>query len=156
MYEQWWERLYTYLHRIIADRDDAYDICQEAFIRLYARGSVPEEPGAWLVSVANNLLRDRSRTRRRRSRILLEHRGDVPVGGTVETPDASIEREEIRQQVRVALDALPLRQRQVLLLRASGMKYRQIAAALDMPVTSVGQTLARAMKAFRENHRERG
>jgi RNA polymerase sigma factor (sigma-70 family) len=50
---------------------------------------------------------------------------------------------------RTALDSLPLRDRQLLLLRYEGYSYRELASALDLTETSVGTLLARAKDAFR-------
>jgi RNA polymerase sigma factor (sigma-70 family) len=52
--------------------------------------------------------------------------------------------------VRAAIDRLPERERRMLLLRAEGYSYRDIAAALDLNEASVGVLLARARRAFRE------
>jgi RNA polymerase sigma factor (sigma-70 family) len=76
------------------------------------------------------------------------------MGARPADPSERLERAEERQRVWSSLDGLPLRQRQVLLLRAQGMSYAEIAAALEIPMASVGQTLARALEAFRRVHRE--
>jgi RNA polymerase sigma-70 factor (ECF subfamily) len=149
-----WKTLYRYTHRMTGDPDTACDVAQEAFVRLYQRGSLPAQAGAWLVAVVNNLLRDQGRKRDRQSRLLSRWRGDAPVGAHTVDPGESLEQSEERRAVRARLDALPLRQQQILLLRAGGMSYAEIAAALQMPAASVGQTLARALEAFRRLHRE--
>jgi RNA polymerase sigma-70 factor (ECF subfamily) len=149
-----WSGLYRYAHRMTGDSDAASDVAQEAFVRLYRRGARPDGVGAWLVSVVNNLLRDQGRKRARRKRLLSVWGADAPVGTRTPDPSRGMERSEEEQLVCGRLDALPLRQRQVLLLRADGMSYREIADALQMPLTSVGQTLARALEAFRQLDRE--
>ncbi|HSR40832.1 MAG TPA: sigma factor, partial [Longimicrobiales bacterium] len=65
-----WRELYAYLHRLTGDPDAAEDVAQEAFVRLYRRGAMPDDVGAWLVSVAHNLLRDSGRKRDRRRKLL--------------------------------------------------------------------------------------
>ncbi len=52
--------------------------------------------------------------------------------------------------MRAAIDRLPERERRLLLLRAEGYSYRDMAAALDLNEASVGTLLARARQAFRE------
>jgi DNA-directed RNA polymerase specialized sigma24 family protein len=51
-------RLYRYLDRLSGEPDLAADVAQEAFVRLYHRGAMPDSPQAWLISVAMNVFRD--------------------------------------------------------------------------------------------------
>jgi RNA polymerase sigma-70 factor (ECF subfamily) len=62
--------------------------------------------------------------------------------------------EESRRRVRVAVDRLPERERHLLLLRAEGYSYRDIALSLELNEASVGTLLARARTAFREIYEE--
>jgi RNA polymerase sigma-70 factor (ECF subfamily) len=59
-----------------------------------------------------------------------------------------VESEEDRASVRAALDRLPERERQLLLLRAEGFSYKQLASALALHEGSVGTLLARARESF--------
>jgi RNA polymerase sigma-70 factor (ECF subfamily) len=65
-------------------------------------------------------------------------------------PDRLVEGTDERERVRAAIDQLGERERQLLLLRAEGYGYRELAAALDLHEASVGTLLARAKRAFRE------
>jgi RNA polymerase sigma-70 factor (ECF subfamily) len=56
---------------------------------------------------------------------------------------------ETSATVRSALDRLPARERELLLLRAEGYSYREMADALELNEASVGTLLARAKRAFR-------
>jgi len=58
--------------------------------------------------------------------------------------------------VREVLAEMDQRQAQLLLLRHSGVSYREIAAALDMAPTSVGTLLARAEREFEKRYRQKG
>jgi RNA polymerase sigma-70 factor (ECF subfamily) len=62
-------RLYRYLDRLSGDPDLAADVAQEAFVRLYRRGSLPDAPTAWLITVAMNLVRNAHATRSTRRAI---------------------------------------------------------------------------------------
>jgi RNA polymerase sigma-70 factor, ECF subfamily len=64
-------------------------------------------------------------------------------------PDADLVPEERRQMVRTALQALPLRDRRLVLLRHAGRSYREIASGLDIPEFNVGTLLAQARVSFR-------
>lgn len=147
--------LFRYLDRLSGDPALAADLAQETFVRLYRRGSMPDNLPAWLVTVAMNLFRN-ERTRARRRRDLLSGRGAVHLSSEAATPpDVEIEIVERREEVRVALDALSERDRQLLLLRSEGYSYRDIAKALQLNYASVGTLLARARAAFREALSER-
>ena len=56
--------------------------------------------------------------------------------------------------MRLALDQLPERERRMLLLRAEGYSYRDIAVALKLNEASVGVLLARAKREFRKTYEE--
>jgi RNA polymerase sigma factor (sigma-70 family) len=71
------------------------------------------------------------------------------------TPPQALLRAEEQTEVREALERLPDRQRDCLLLRHSGYSYAEIAAAIGIAVGSVGVLLARAERAFRATYRER-
>ena len=150
LYRQQYPALYRYLDRTLGDSQLATDIAQEAFIRLFDRGSMPDEPVAWLITVVNNLVRDDYRRTGRRLR-LLEGAG-YNVGHSSPTPDAaaSLDQQERREQVRNALSHLSPRDRQALLLRHSGYSYREVGIALGITETSVGTILLRAGALFRE------
>lgn len=143
-------RLYRTLDRLSGDPDLASDLAQEAFIKLYRRGSAPDAPEAWLITVAMNLLRNASSTRRRRLRLLSPTRGEITQSDPPPPPGHAADAEESRRRVRAALDRLPERERRLLLLQAEGYRYRDIAAALRLKEASIGTLLARARSAFRE------
>jgi len=149
LYASRFANLYRYLDRLTGDAELASDVAQEAFIRLHGRG----EPMGWLVTVANNLVRDERRLSGRRLRLLAEQPQRVPFGAPAD-PAADLERAERIDAVRAALDTLTLRDRQALLLRHAGYSYREIAGAVGLAETSVGTTLVRAGQAFRAAFQE--
>jgi RNA polymerase sigma-70 factor (ECF subfamily) len=145
-------RLYRYLDRISGDPGLAEDLAQEAFIRLYRRGSLPDAPESWLISVAMNLFRNNRSTASRRRRLLTLGRGERVHSDPASAPDTEIEQRDERQGVRVALDRLPDRDRQMLLLHVEGFSYRDIASVLGLNEASVGTLLARARRAFQVSY----
>jgi RNA polymerase sigma factor (sigma-70 family) len=149
-------RLFRYLHRLSGDRDLAGDLAQEAFVRLYRRGSLPDAPAAWLVTTALNLFRNARSSRSRRARLLTIARGEEAHSDPPPSAEEAVDAEAIRQRVRGAIDAMPERERQLLLLRAEGFSYREIAAALELNEASVGTLLARARDAFRKSYGSSG
>ena len=157
LFDEQFASLFRYLDRLSGDPDLAADLAQEAFVRLYRRGEVPDDPRAWLGTVASNLFRDERRRASRRLRLLASQPAELTLGAPPPATDAAVIGRERREAVRQALDGLSLRDRQMLLLRQEGYSYHEIAQALGVPETGVGTMLIRAAAAFRaaflEKHR---
>jgi RNA polymerase sigma-70 factor (ECF subfamily) len=143
-------RLFRYLDRLSGDADLAADLAQEAFTRLYQRGSLPEEPGAWLATVATNLFRNIHTTRARREHLLRAVPEAVQFADHAVDPAISAAPDDTERRVRGTLDSMPARDRELLVLRAEGYSYREMAVALELNEASVGTLLARAKRVFRE------
>src|SRR5260370_8653348 len=79
--------LYRYLCGLCGDRSLAEDIVQESFVKLYRRGAMPDDPPAWLVTVAHNLLRDDRPRSARRRRLLVSPAAAVPPADPPPPPD---------------------------------------------------------------------
>jgi RNA polymerase sigma-70 factor (ECF subfamily) len=154
LYREEYGRVYRYLDRNLGDPHLATDIAQETFVRLCDRGSIPDDPVAWLITVATNLVRDDRRRTSRRTRLLEFDPENIPHAAAPPDPSTIVDRAEVREQVRSALDRLELREREALLLRHSGYSYREIALALDIAETSVGTILLRAAARFRTIYQE--
>jgi len=151
-----YDGVYRLLYRIVGARDEAEDLAQETFVRLAHQRFRPGREHnlrGWLYAVASNLafnaLRSRGRRQRREETVFrLEDSGGEP------DPAVVALRDDERAAVRRTLAALPERQAQLLMLRHSGLSYREIAEALGMAPGSVGTTLARAEAAFEAAWRE--
>jgi RNA polymerase sigma-70 factor (ECF subfamily) len=150
LFDAHFQRLYRYLDRLSGEPELAADLAQEAFVRLYQRGSFPERPEAWLITVATNLFRNARTQRVTRSRLLTPARGEAVLADPPPAPSHAVEQTDSQRRVRRAIDGLPEREQQLLLLRAEGYSYREIAAVLELQEASVGTLLARAKQAFRE------
>lgn len=143
-------RLIRYLDRLSGDPDLAADLAQDAFVKLYQRGAAPDAPEAWLITVAMNLFRNARSKSSRRSRLLTEARAADLMADPPVSAASMVAGEDDRRRVRAAIDRLTERDRHMLLLRAEGYSYRDIARALDLQEGSVGTLLARAKRAFRD------
>lgn len=149
VFDEHYQPLVRYVRRLTGDSDAAEDIAQESMVRLFDRRVAGTEAGikAWLFKTATHLVRDRYRVDTNRQRLLTKH----PVTpGAPESPALSVERGETRAAVREALDQLPERDRELLLMRYSGFSYKEIAAAVGVAATSVGTLLSRAEQRFAE------
>ncbi len=154
LFDGHFRKLHRYLNRLSSDPDLAADVVQEAFVKLYRRGSLPDAPEAWLISVAMNLLRNAKSTQSRRLRLLTPTRSEGVLADPPPSPDQAVTAGASRQRVRAALERVPERERRMLLLQAEGYRYREIAEALNMNEASVGVLLARARKAFQKAYEE--
>lgn len=141
--------LFRLIDRSYGDAALAADVAQEAFVRLYRRGAMPDDVRAWLGAVALNLARDERRRAARRLRLLGTRAPDVAMADAPAAPDDGVAAAERRARVRRALDVLPERDRHLLLLREEGYSYRELATTLGIAEASVGTMLARAKDAFR-------
>jgi RNA polymerase sigma-70 factor (ECF subfamily) len=154
LFDAHFPRIYRVLNRISGDPDLAGDLAQEAFIKLYQRGSMPNSPEAWLITVAMNLFRNVRTTGKRRRRILSlafqAQGGSPPPPSPVDGSATEVSRRRVRQ----ALDQLPERDREILLLQADGFSYRDIATGLGLHEASIGVFLARARRSFRKIYRD--
>jgi len=154
LFDTHYQRLVRYVDRLSGDPDLAADVAQDAFVRLYRRGAVPDTPGGWLVSVAMNLFRNVKSTKNRRLRLLTPVRGEGVLADPAPSPHEAVEASETQRHVRLAIDRLSDRDRRMLLLRAEGYSYRDIAKALDITEASIGTLLARAKREFRERYED--
>jgi len=157
-----WERpLYRFVYRMLpGGGDDASDICQETFLRMIKKANRFREGSrfsTWLYQIALNLCRDQARRHRRWSRILDRNREfDERIDAAVEDepsddgPWASVEREERQQAVKLALKQIPAEQREVLVLKEfEGLKFKEIAAILDCPESTVKSRMYYGLSALR-------
>lgn len=112
----------------------------------------PRRPLAWLYAVARNLATDalRDRTRRRRGLRALAAEGPAPPPD----PEEAMARRREAGRVEAALRALSERDRTLLLLRAEGLRYRQLAEILGVATTSIGPLLTRSQRRFLRAYRE--
>ena len=153
LFDRLYPSLFRYLNRLTGDADAAEDIAQEAFVRLLKQQLPEPEIRPWLFTVAMNLVRDRARKNERRQRLL----SGAPTMVSMEPrPDDRVEQIEDIEAVRTALEKLSDRDRQLLLMRAEGYKYEEIAGVIGVAPASVGTLIARALKRFVEAYRSLG
>jgi len=149
VYTQTYGDLVRFLVGKVWDHERAQDLAQETFVR--ALRHEPDNPRAWLFSVAANLARDEARTavRRRGHLRLLKNEAESQAPTESEAP-AKIERDETQRHVETAMARLSERDREVLLLWSAGNSYEDIAEITDLSPGAIGTTLARARKRLLE------
>ena len=146
-----WPRIYAVLLHLVGDRAEAEDLALETFVKLhrsFPSNDMQFNTGGWLYRVATNLGLNAIRDWKRRQRY--EQAGGKLdwLEGQADGPAELFAVEEQRQMVRKVLGEMPPRQAQMLVLRYSGKSYKEIAASLNLAVTSIGPLLLRAEVEF--------
>jgi RNA polymerase sigma-70 factor (ECF subfamily) len=150
---------------LLGDHNEALDLSQEVFLRVFRtihsfRGQSALR--TWIYRIVVNQARNRQRWWRRRFRSqqvsLDDHirsHGDLPEQGNGGSPDRVLNRKELAEQIRNALDSLPFDQRTALVLREiDGLSYEEIGFSLGIAVGTVKSRLARAREAVRAELRD--
>jgi len=156
--------LYGYLRRYVGDANLAEDVFQNTFLQLYTKigtfdNGRPVRP--WLYTIATHQAIDALRRAGRHQAVSLDQVRDE-AGGEVQTllhllesdwsgPLEHAETEERRQWIRDRVDDLPDFLKQVVLLAYyQGLKYREIADILDIPLGTVKSRLHAALGRLQE------
>jgi RNA polymerase sigma-70 factor (ECF subfamily) len=161
--------LYNYLARFLRDPHRAEEVFQATFLRVYERRHLYQPDRRvrpWLYSIATHLAVDALRKMQRQPSVSLdaEHAGtdqeepttlmDLLESGT-EGPSARMERREDREWARAAVDNLPDHLRgAILMVYFQGMKFREAAEALHVPVGTVKSRIHAALNKLHEAWQE--
>ena len=160
--EKYRQRVWRLAYNVLRDREEAWDVAQEAFIKAYQ--ALPSFRGqsafyTWLYRIAMNVAADRGRARGAQGRAFGTER--VPEADwervlpdqhpADESPDAAAVRTEERANILKALDTLSEDHRRIIMLGdLEGLSYREIAETLDIPMGTVMSRLHHARKRLRD------
>jgi len=149
------ERLYSLAWQWTGNKDDALDLCQNAFIKLYHKLNT-WKPGAsiftWLYRVVINMAIDAQRKKSRRKQVSLDA---VQADQTWEVPDTKlrhpsedVDNKALQSDINHALTQLPKRQKKAFILRQlHGLSIKQVA---EMMKCSEGAVKAHMYQATRK------
>lgn len=142
-------RVHRLAQRLLDDADEAEDVAQELFLRLWQAGAGWREGEArlstWIHTVTLNLCRDRLRKRRPHQAL---DEGLIDAGGA--GPRQQAQQLERAHALREALAALPERQREALLLfHFEGLSQAEAAGVMALSEDALESLLARARRALK-------
>lgn len=152
------------ISRFVKDPHEAEDVAQEAFLKAYR--ALPSFRGdsafyTWLYRIAVNTAKNYlvSRGRRPPSTDVdmddAELTDDTSMLRDVETPDATMEKEDLQRIINKAIDNLPEELRTAFTLREfSGLSYEDITEIMDCPVGTVRSRIFRAREAIDKSIKE--
>lgn len=156
--QRYHRRIYNICYRFAGSGDDAQDLTQDVFIKMYKTLSTYDiERGAfmtWVTTITRNLLVDHFR-KSKHDRLtdsldtpVSEHEDAMPLGAQIEDralpPDAHVQSRETSEAVHQALQKLSPELREAVVLRdLQDMDYREIATVLKVPEGTVKSRINR-------------
>lgn len=156
--------VFTLAGNLLGDRDEALDLTQEVFLRVFRtihRFRGQSALRTWIYRITVNQVRNRQRWWRRRRQkdqvsleMHVERHGDPALVNDPSAPDRMLARRELAYRLREALERLPFEQRTAVVLREiDGLSYDEIAYSLGLAVGTVKSRLTRARQTLRQELR---
>ncbi len=154
---QHYARVYSILFRLVGDKAEAEDLTLDTFLKLWQQPRFhADNLGGWLYRVATRLGYNSLRAAKRRTQYeQTAGRAAMDRASPIDPADEA-ERADERAYVRAVLCAMSARDAQLLILRHSGMSYKEIAEGLNISPNSVGTLLTRAEEEFERRYLEGG
>ena len=152
--ERWQSRVFGFILRYTGDREDARDLTQDTFAKAYqnlGRLSDPTSFPAWVYKIALNECRMRFRRSKRSKQVDLDEDREA-AGAEVDerTPETAYRQTELQRVFESVFEELPGEQRAVIVMKEyQGLKFREIAEILDVPLSTVKSRLYLGLKALK-------
>lgn len=158
--------LLQYVRRLINSQQDAEDVVQDAFARLFKLvqtdgAATIANPVSWLYRVAHNRAMDLRRRRKRRvdhhERVRLEAQVRAEHQAPAQRAESDIVEQEAISLALSLLDELPDEQQQIIVLKVmQGKTLREVSEILDMPLGNVNYRLNKALSLLAERLKAKG
>ena len=153
-------KLFNYLIRWLQDEDDAADVAQETFVRVYQnrlKFDLRQRFSAWLYAIATNLVKDRYRWRSRHLQVSLDAGNETmdtafheTIPGEAPSPDETLHAAERAEAVRKAVMELPEELRTPLILSEyEDLSHAEIGAILGCTPKAVETRIYRGRQRLR-------
>jgi RNA polymerase sigma-70 factor (ECF subfamily) len=151
LYRELRKPLLRYLVCLGLSPDEAQDVVQDAFLTLHrhlAAGGSQQNIRGWLFRVAHNQARNRQNRYERRFAAPLEESIDAVLDES--NPEREVLDKEKFQRLQKAIRLLTDSERECILLRAGGLRYREIGEVLGIGTSTVADTVERAIRKLAE------
>ncbi len=153
------DQLLNYVYRFVGNRNDAEDLVQETFLRVYKNKHYYKEIAkfsTWVYTIAGNLAKTELRRRKRRkifsvSNFVNEER-DYDIPDTDKNPEREVEGSLKDDIIQKAIEKLPAKFKEVILLRdVQGFAYEEISQILNIPLGTVKSRVNRGRLKLQED-----
>ena len=160
LFDEHRERVYRYLLNLAICPEEAEEITQETFLRLYqhlSKKGREDNLRGWIFRVAHNLA---ITGRQQRRRLVFPSPSewedfDESSMAAAQNPEEMLLLKEKMTRVHLTMNSLSMQQRECLSLRVEGLRYREISVILGVTVSTVAESLRRALvKLTREPDQE--
>lgn len=142
LYIQFRHGVYGFALSILKNKQDAEDVMQDTFLRVKAASRLYEErqkPMAWILTITRNLCYMRLREEKHKSTLTLED-----IQNQIEF--SKVENVENRMLLEKAFTILSAEERQIVILHGvTGLRHREIAALMEVPLPTVLSKYRRAL-----------
>lgn len=142
-----------YLHQNWRDRSDIEDLRQEVYLRVFeaARQEIPQHPKTFILRTAHNLLVDRVRRERVVPIAAVADLDALDVAAQAPSPERAAIGKDILRRLQAALDKLPPRCREAVMLKQiDGLTHHEIAAQMGISHDTVYEHLSKGIGALAE------
>ena len=159
------KRVYSLAYHYAGNEQDAMDISQEVFLRVYRflpQFNEESQFSTWLYRVTSNVCKDYLRKRNARAAASLSGEEDgeeylIEAPDLRYNPEDALEQKEMRREIRESLARLTPDHREILIMRdVLGLTYEEIAGSLELEEGTVKSRIARAREKLRQKLMETG
>ena len=152
--DRWQHRIHRVAYRYFNSHDEAREITQKTFIRVYKKLKTLDDYNAfsaWIYRIANNLCLDEAKRAGRKKSASMDEFDQAPIANTIsEHPDRPLQQKELEAILQQALQQLPAEQRMVVIMKEyEGMKFREIAEVLHIPESTVKSRMYYGLRTLR-------
>jgi len=149
------DQLYNFAHWLAQDRTEAEDLVQETYVKAL-KGFSSFQAGtnfrAWMYRILRNTFLTSRTGLKATATVELDSDDSPELSAGPETPETILIDNSQHQLLQSAIESLPVRFREILLLcEVEEMSYQEIAETLSIPMGTVMSRLSRARKALRES-----
>jgi RNA polymerase sigma-70 factor (ECF subfamily) len=144
-----WRKVFNVAYKFVGRHDEAEDLTQDIFLKIFkALGTFDRRANfqTWIISISRNLCIDHYRSVRKERQTIARDvdTADLQPASSDRGPYAAAEHQDLRTQLRQALQTLPLTLRTAVILRdLQELSYQEIADRLNLPEGTVKSRINR-------------